>query len=115
MKRMFFVTAMGISICLTTSTMWGEDGTQSNRMVCDETCKIEFGDSKGGSSTGNTAVPSVKVPGYSVVSPVGRSAVKPISQAPRLDTLSGKTIAVVGTNFMARITHPEIKRLILQH
>ena len=115
MKKIFYMTAMGISFCLTSSIMWSDDGTKSNRMVCDETCKIEFGDSKGASSTGNTAAPSAKVPGYSVVSPVGRSAVKPISQAPRLDTLSGKTIAVVGTNFMARVTHPEIKRLILQH
>ena len=115
MKKIFYMTAMGISFCLTSSIMWSDNGTKSNRMVCDETCKIEFGDSKGASSTGNTAAPSAKVPGYSVVSPVGRSAVKPISQAPRLDTLSGKTIAVVGTNFMARVTHPEIKRLILQH
>ena len=57
----------------------------------------------------------MKEPEVSVVSPVGRSAVKIIEQTPRLDTLSGKTIAVVGTNFMARVTHPEIKRLILQH
>ena len=115
MKKIFYMTAMGISFCLTSSTMWSDDGTQSNRMVCDETCKIEFGDSKGSPSAGNTPVPSAKVPGYSVVSPVGRSAVKPIKQAPRLNTLNGKTIVVVGTNFMARVTHPEIKRLILQH
>jgi hypothetical protein len=38
-----------------------------------------------------------------------------IKQAPRLDTLDGKTIAVVGGSFMAGITHPEIKRLILTH
>ena len=104
---------MGISFCLTSSTMWSDDGTQSNRMVCDETCKIEFGDSKGSPSAGNTAAPSAKVPGYSVVSPVGRSAIKPIEQAPRLDTLSGKTIAVVGTNFMARITCKFTQILIL--
>jgi len=36
-----------------------------------------------------------------------------LKQAPRLDTLDGKTIAVVGGSFMANITHPEIKRLIL--
>jgi hypothetical protein len=36
-----------------------------------------------------------------------------IAQAPRLDSLNGKTIAVVGGSFMANITHPEIKRLIL--
>ena len=80
MKRIFYVTAMGISICLTTSTLWGDDGTQSGRMTCDETCKTESGDSTGGPSAGNTAVPPAKAPGYSVVSPVGRSAVKPIKQ-----------------------------------
>ena len=51
---------------------------------------------------------------FSVVCPVGQSAVQPIEQAPRLPTLDGKTIAVVGGSFMASITHPEIKRLILQ-
>jgi len=35
-------------------------------------------------------------------------------QAPRLSTLDGKTIAVVGGSFMASVTHPEIKRLILE-
>ena len=38
-----------------------------------------------------------------------------IAQVPRLDTLEGKTIAVVGGSFMAHVTHPEIKRLILQN
>lgn len=38
-----------------------------------------------------------------------------IAQGPRLDTLEGKTIAVVGGSFMAHVTHPEIKRLILQN
>lgn len=52
---------------------------------------------------------------YEVYSPVGDPAIKPITQAPRLSTLNGKTIAVVGGSFMAHITHPEIKRLILQH
>lgn len=51
---------------------------------------------------------------FSVVCPVGQSAVQPIGQAPRLSTLDGKTIAVVGGSFMASVTHPEIKRLILQ-
>lgn len=49
---------------------------------------------------------------YAVVSPVGRSMVTPITQAPRLTTLAGKTIAVVGVSFMAHVTHPEIKRII---
>ena len=48
-----------------------------------------------------------------VYSPVPASAVTPIQQGPRLDTLKGKTIALVGGSFMASVTHPELKRLIL--
>ena len=51
---------------------------------------------------------------FNVVSPVGRSSVKPIDQAPRLASLDGKTIAIVGGSFMAYVTHPELKRLILK-
>ena len=50
--------------------------------------------------------------GYAVVSPVGLSTVPQIQQAPRLNTLEGKTIALVGGSFMASVTHPELKRLI---
>ena len=52
-------------------------------------------------------------PVYNVLSPIGESTVKQIKQAPRLSTLNGKTIAIVGGSFMASVTHPEIKRLIL--
>lgn len=52
---------------------------------------------------------------YAVVSPLGKQTVEMISQAPRLSTLDGKTIAVVGGSFMANVTHPEIKRLILEN
>lgn len=74
-----------------------------SRIICDDTCEI-------GSEKQTT-----KGSKYSVVSPIGRSAIKLIQQAPRLTTLSGKTIAIVGNNFMSDITHPEIKRLILEH
>ena len=91
MKKLILIASMGMCICL---------NAQSKRVVCDgNSCRIE---------------PAGKESGYAVVSPVGRSSVKPIDQAPRLKTLSGKTIAVVGHNFMARVTHPEIKRLILE-
>jgi hypothetical protein len=50
---------------------------------------------------------------YAVVAPVGHQTVPMIEQAPRLDTLAGKTVAVVGGSFMAHVTHPEIRRLIL--
>ncbi len=73
------------------------------RVVCDETCDIGS-DTKSSVNKGNA--------GYAVVSPVGRGTVEPINQAPRLNSLSGKTIAVVGVSFMSRVTHPEIKRLI---
>ena len=46
--------------------------------------------------------------------PVGESAVQMAKQGPRLDSLQGKTIALVGGSFMAHVTHPELKRLILK-
>ena len=49
-----------------------------------------------------------------IYSPVGRNSVKKIKQAPRLKSLKGKRIAVVGGSFMASVTHPELKRLILK-
>lgn len=49
---------------------------------------------------------------YAIVSPVGYSDVKMISQAKRLSTLKGKTIALVGGSFMAHTTHNEIKKCI---
>ena len=69
------------------------------RVVCDTTCHA----------------PDDGISNYAVVSPVGRSVVTHIEQAPRLSTLDGKTIAVVGVSFMAHVTHPEIKRLILEN
>ena len=75
--------------------------SNAQRIVCDDTCKL-------------VDEPSVEA-GYAVVSPVGQSSVEIIDQAPRLDTFDGKTIAVVGVSFMSSVTHPEIKRLILEN
>ena len=50
---------------------------------------------------------------YTMLSPVPESAVEPIAPAARLKSLDGKTIALVGGSFMANVTHPELKRLIL--
>ena len=50
---------------------------------------------------------------YTVMSPVPEFAVEPVKPAPRLKSLDGKTIALVGGSFMANVTHPELKRLIL--
>lgn len=74
---------------------------QSDRFVCDGTCGPD--DTAEGPAM------------FSVVSPLGSCSVAPITLAPRLDTLEGKTIAVVGVSFMTQITHPEIKRLILEN
>ena len=53
-------------------------------------------------------------PTYSVMSPQGNVAIERISQAPRLDTLAGKRIALVGRSFNADITQDVIKKLILR-
>lgn len=51
---------------------------------------------------------------YAIVSPIGYNAVETITQSPRLDTLDGKNIALVGGSFMASVTLPELKKCILQ-
>lgn len=51
---------------------------------------------------------------FAVLSPIPQSAVVPVEQAPRLQTLDGKTIALVGGSFMASVTHGELKRQILK-
>ena len=58
-------------------------------------------------------LPAAKEATYTVLSPVPEAAVEPIKAAPRLKSLDGKTIALVGGSFMANVTHPELKRLIL--
>ena len=71
---------------------------------CDDTCLSEENELLSG--------PEKK---YAVVAPVGKQTIQMIKQAPRLDTLAGKTIAIVGGSFMAKVTHPEIERLILEN
>ena len=104
---------------------------QIGRMVCDETCRTEYLKTEEKPVTAPPAKPKPKAavpkpatatvvtaaaaPAYAVVSPVGQATVEPIKQAPRLSTLEGKTIAVVGVSFMTGVTHPEIKRLILEN
>ena len=84
-----------------------EAGAQ--RIVCDESCKLAD------EASVEAPVETSAEAGYAVVSPVGQSSVEMIDQAPRLETLDGKTIAVVGVSFMTSVTHPEIKRLILEN
>lgn len=88
---------------------------QGGRIVCDETCRVEYERSEADTVTKpqKTATGTQEcAPCYSVVSPVGAQDIPMIQQAPRLETLDGKTIAVVGVSFMTNITHPEIARLI---
>ena len=102
MRKLIVITAVWMCLC---------GSADSQRVVCGgNSCKIEPARQTARNKTDSAG----KESGYTVVSPVGRAAIKPIEQAPRLKTLSGKTIAVVGHNFMARVTHPEIKRLILE-
>ena len=60
------------------------------------------------------AVNEANQPVYAIVSPVGYHAVEMIAQAPRLDTLKGKRIALVGGSFMAAVTHEELEKCILE-
>lgn len=85
----------------------------AQRMVCDENCKTEFQRPAG--ERDSSAATAANEVNYAVVSPVGQSTIKMIDMAPRLSTLEGKTIAVVGGSFMAYITHEEIKKLILEN
>lgn len=97
---------------LTTSLLMAASvlcAAQVQRAVCDETCSFESQATES-RETVNTVTSEV---GYAVVSPVGRGTVEMIKQAPRLKTLEGKTIALVGVSFMTKITQAEIKRLIL--
>lgn len=103
-----------IASAIAVTTASGMQVARGQRVVCDETCKIEYQ-----IPAEATMVPATETKRgsddeihYAVVSPVGRGTVEMIGQAPRLSTLEGKTIAVVGGSFMASITHPEIKRLI---
>ena len=90
-KQMFFLAALSVA-----GLAFGAD-------ECDDSgaCQLP-------GATSDTAKSAV-------LSPVGKNSIPKIKQAPRLSTLNGKTIAVVGGSFMASVTHPEIKRLILQH
>ena len=47
-------------------------------------------------------------PLYKVVSPVGEPTIKMITMVPRLNSLAGKTVCMVGNQFKASITHPII-------
>jgi hypothetical protein len=55
--------------------------------------------------------PQQKEPVFSVISPLGETTVKMIQMAPRLDTLSGKTVCMVSNSaFKVNITMPAIAK-----
>ena len=86
----------------------------AQRIVCDESCALADAPPFNALTSPITSKQQ-ETSGFAVVSPVGRSSVELIQMAPRLETLNGKTIAVVGVSFMTSVTHPEIKRLILKN
>ena len=86
----------------------------AQRIVCDDSCTLADASPIDVISNDPMLAKDDKT-GFAVVSPVGHSSVELIQQAPRLETMDGKTIAVVGVSFMTSITHPEIKRLILKN
>lgn len=94
MKKFLRLSALFFALHLSLSAT-----AQGDRFQCDDSCDPD-------------ATGLVK---YNVVSPVGFSTVDPIEMAPRLTTLDGKTIAILGEDFMCQITHPELKRLINEH
>lgn len=100
---------ISLSLCLLSISATA----QVQRMVCDDNCRFEY--LKTETEQPAAGASSAPEPLYSVVSPIGFSNVEMIQQGSRLETLNGKTIAVVGVSFMTNITHPEIKRLILEH
>ena len=103
--KQFPVMRRSVAICIMTCAILQANAQNSNSM-CDDTCKSEAGVS---------TVSENGQPLYSVVAPMGRQTVPMIEMGNRLTTLNGKTIAVVGGSFMASVTHPEIKRLILEN
>lgn len=51
---------------------------------------------------------------FEVVSPVAVAETDRVEMAARLDSLDGKTVALVGGSFMAGVTHSEIRRALLE-
>lgn len=101
-KRLCFFAVW--SICLFTGGAAAQEPSAGPDTLCGDLCRVIA------PAAGSSAEAL-----YAVVSPVGKPTVEMIEQAPRLGTLDGKTIAVVGGSFMASVTHPEIKRLILNN
>ncbi len=99
MKKAHIVLLVALGVYLTPYLLADEPRlTAPSEAVCvDEECETP-------------TVNGENAPVYAIVSPVGYHAVETITQAPRLDSLDGKRIALVGGSFMAAITHDELRR-----
>lgn len=73
---------------------------------------VAYATNEVGCADGLCAIGS-QVQELTVADAVPALAVAAVRQASRLDKLDGKTFALVGGSFMASVTHPELKRLIL--
>ncbi len=93
MKKIFKKQLMLVGISILSFS------TTAAQSICDQGCGIT----------------SETEQSYQVVSPIGNQTVEMITMAPRLKSLEGKTIALVGGSFMASVTHMELKRLIMSH
>ena len=93
------MAALCIIACVLTGVIVKAVSTPKQEVECIDGCDIPRYDENGNEI-------------FAVVSPVGYCKVDMIEQAPRLDTLDNKTIALVGGSFMASTTHFEIKRCI---
>ncbi len=90
-------------------------GTPKETMVPDAGTTAATASADGGCGDEACPIPTVNEdnePVYAIVSPVGYHAVEMIGQGPRLDTLAGKRIALVGGSFMASVTHDELRKCI---
>ena len=95
---------LAICILISSAALTGYTAGTANAVNIDEDCP-----------DGECIVPEYDDQGeqvYAIVSPVGYHDVEQIEQAPRLDSLDGKTIALVGGSFMASTTHAELIRCL---
>lgn len=104
-----FVLSICIVIAHAQTTSANQKGNEYKQLVASQSLDDRFQCDGSCSPNESGAVT------YNVVSPVGVSTVEPITMTRRLETLEGKTIAIVGEDFMYNITHPELGRLIKEH
>ena len=95
-KKLRIIICIVLCVALAIGCIFSIKGCKKDDACVDGSCDIPQYDENGNQV-------------YAIVSPVGYNEVEKITQAPRLDTLEGKTIALVGGSFMASTTHQELK------